>query len=483
MTKILVLNPPNISSQNVVRDGIYGCWCKGKRIGGAQTPPYPLLEIATVLKQLPVPVEVIDAPAEGISIAGLKKIIIQHQIVIILTSVMTFSEDVQALKELKEANKDLKSIVCGSLPTFMPEFCLKNEAVDIIVLREPEFIIRDLVVAMSKGENWQALKGIGYCKNTGLCVNDYYPLIKDLDELPFVDWSLLSKKARYFNPLIKRHPYVTDLTTRGCPEKCTFCMAPGFYGNKVRARSAENVIAGFREHVQKGIKEVYLRDEMFTTFKARNKEIYERLIKENIDLTWLCSSRVDSLDRETMRLMKKSGCHTIKFGVESGVQQLLDNVKKRISIKQTEDAFRWAREAGLNTHAHVMLGLPGETKETIKETLRFIKRIRPTTATFGIVTPYPGTALFEQVARSYPEIKEGFSLDLKTLHTSSFFTHTFCDLTSEELAYYEKKVHRDFYLRPSYIYSRLTRIKSLKELIGAFKAGTKVIDFSIRGDE
>lgn len=480
---VLVLNPPSMTSENVVRDGIYGCWCKGKRIGGAQTPPYPLLQIATVIKQMDIPVKVVDVPGEGISLEELKKEILQYQSVIILTSAMTFSEDVQVLKALKEVKKDLTSILCGSLPTFMPEFCLKREAVDIIVRREPEFIIRDLIKAMTNGQNWQSIPGIGYHNNGDICINDYYPLIKNLDELPFVNWNLLSKKAKYFNPLIKRHPYVTDLTTRGCPEKCTFCMSPGFYGNTVRARSADNVIEGFKKHVRDGYKEVYLRDETFSTFKDRNIEICERMIKDNIDLTWICAARVGSLDKETMKLMKKAGCHTIKFGVESGVQELLDNIKKRISVEQTRDTFRWASEVGINTHAHVVLGLPGETKDTIKETSKFVKQIRPTTATFGIVTPYPGTALFEEVAIKYPEIREGFSLDLKTLHSSSFFTHTFCDLTAEELAYYEKKIHRDFYLRLPYIISRIVRTKSLKELAGVFKAGIKVIDFSVRGDE
>ncbi|MFH1045773.1 MAG: radical SAM protein [Candidatus Omnitrophota bacterium] len=483
MIKVLVLNPPSPSSVNVIRDQIYGCWCKGKRIGGASTPPYPLVQIATVLKERGIAVKVIDALGEKIALNELKRDIAQFDILVVLTSVMTFSEDAQVLRYLKQVHRNIRTVICGALPTFMPEFCLKQEEVDIIVRREPEFVIRDLVDALEKKEPWQNIPGIGYRENGKVVLNADYPLIENLDELPLLNWSLLSKKARYFNPLIRRYPYVTDQTTRGCPERCSFCMSPGFYGRRVRSRSAENVIAGFKKHVREGYKEVYLRDEMFTTFKARNKEICERMIKEHLDLNWICAARVDSLNYEMMSLMKKAGCHAIKFGVESGVQSILDAAKKRITLKQTEDSFRWANQLGIHSHAHVMLGLPGENKQTINQTIDFLKKINPTTATFGIVMPFPGTELFEMVAKNYPEIKDGFALDLKMLHSSSFFTHTFCDLSAKELAYYIKKMHRDFYWRLPYLWQWLMRLRNIADLKRVFKAGMKIVDFSIRGDE
>jgi radical SAM superfamily enzyme YgiQ (UPF0313 family) len=483
--KILVLNPPVTSTSNIIRDAIYGCWCKGKRIGGAQTPPYPLLLIATILKYIEgVKIDFIDAPAQKLDIDALVSRLSGIDVVIILSSVMTFLEDVVIVGRLKEKFPLLKSIVAGAMPTFMPEFCLRHRDVDIVVRAEPEWIIRDLVRSFLKQDSsWQDIKGISYRGSAGIIHNPAYPLIQNLDDLPFVDWTFLPNGISYFNPLIKRYPYITDLTTRGCPERCTFCMSPRFYGKKVRARSAQNVIEGFKKHRREGYKEVYLRDEMFTTFRLRNKEICERMIKENIDLTWLCSARVDSLDYEMMRLMKNSGCHTIKFGVESGVQEILDNVNKGINLEDTQNVFRWAQELGINTHAHVMLGLPGENETSIKETMRFLYKINPTTASFGIVMPFPGTDLFDSLTDDYPEIKNGFSLDIKTLHSSSFFTHTFCDLSSEELSYYIKKMHRDFYWRLSYLLGWLKRIRSIGDFRKVVKAGINVLDFSLRADE
>ncbi|MDD4939908.1 MAG: radical SAM protein [Candidatus Omnitrophica bacterium] len=482
--KVLILNPPSLSSGNVVRDAIYGCWCKGKRIGGAKTPPYPLLLLATVIKDQGHDAEVIDASAQHITVEGAVARTKAFDAVVINSSVMTFAEDAKVLRILKDSNEKLRTVVSGAAPTFMPEFCLKDPGVDIIVRREPEFIIRDLINSLGSGDpRWHDLLGIGYKKDSSPVINAQYPFIENLDDLPFVDWSLLPRGADYFNPVIKRYPYVTDLTTRGCPGQCIFCMSPPFYGFKVRGRSAENVLEGFRRFIRQGYREVYLRDEMFTSLKNRNRQIFETMIKEKMGLSWLCSVKIGSINREDMRLMKRAGCHTIKFGVETGVQKILDNIRKGITLEQVRDAFKWAKQLGINTHAHVMVGHPGENKNTIKETIRFLKEIDPTTVTFGILTPYPGTPLFEEVSKRHPEIKDGFSLDLATLHSSSFFTETFCDLKPDELAYYEKALHRWFYWRPVYLAKWLFRIRSFSDLKRITKAGLRIMDFSVRGDE
>lgn len=482
--KILVLNPPSIRVDNVVRDALYGCWCKGKRIGGAKTPPYPLLLLATLLKQNGHDVTMCDAPAERLSIEELARNAGSFQAVILNSSVMTFCEDAEALRILKREAKGLKTIVMGAAPTFMSELCLKHEAVDIIVKKEPEFIIRDLMSGMDGGSSrWQEVLGIGYKKGGSAVLNEPYPFIEDLDQLPFVDWSLLPKNADYFNPVIKRYPYVTDLTTRGCPGRCTFCMSPPFYGYKVRGRSAENVLEGFRRFVREGYKEVYLRDEMFTALRQRNNQIFRTMIEEKMDLTWVCSARIGTLTKEDMRLMKEAGCHYIKFGVESGDQGILDSIKKGITLAQVRETFAWAHQLRIETHAHIMVGNPGETKDTIMRTIAFLKEINPTTVTFGILTPYPGTPLFEQVAEKYPQIKQEFSLDLASLHSNSFFTDTLCELTAGQLAYYEKALHRWFYWRPSYLAQWLMRIRSFTDLKRVIRAGVRILDFSVRGDE
>jgi radical SAM superfamily enzyme YgiQ (UPF0313 family) len=479
--RILVINPPSVSAENVKRDSIYGCWCKGKRIGGAQTPPWPLLSIATTLKTDGHDVRVIDGMAEDLPFSAVEQDAKGRDAIVMMSSVMTYTEDKKILEVLKRANPKLKGVICGAMGTFLPDLTLKHGdgLIEVLVRREPEFIIRDVLKA--SGDDWKSVKGISYVGEGGKYVhNEDYPLVEDLDLIPHVDWNLLSKDAQYVNPIAKRFPYVTYVTTRGCYARCTYCMAPGFYGGKVRYRSAENVLEGWRAQVKRGIKEIYIRDELFTCVQKRNREICERMIAEKLDLTWICSSRV-GLTRDDLEIFKRAGCHYIKFGVESGNQAILDRMKKGVTLDQVRETFRFCRELGINTHSHFMVGCPGETWETINETVAFAKEISPTTATFGMLTPYPGTPLFDEVVEKHPEIRESL-IDLEHLHAASHFTDAICDLTTEDLLEAVKKVHREFFLRPSYIFGWLKRTK-MKDLPRVMKAGLSVASFAIKGDD
>ncbi len=374
--KILVLNPPSKVTKNVVRDLLYGCWCKGKRIGGIKFPPTSLLYVATVLKENGHLVKLLDAGGERKSISEVKKEIRDYQVVVISTATMTFNEDAQVLAELKRENNRLITVVFGSHPTFMPHHSLTKNSVDIIVQREPEYILRDLMGDLEKKDgSWKKIRGIGFKEKGKVIINEPYPYIKDLDELPFPDRKMLPENIDYFNPVVKRLPYTTAVTSRGCPGKCNFCTVPFFYGKKIRYRSWESVIEELELIQNQEYKEVFFRDETFSFYKERNIRICQEIIKRKIDLTWICNARVGTVDRETMRLMKEAGCHMIKFGVESGVQEILDNLRKGIRVKMTRQTFRWAQELGMETHAHIMLGSPGETKNTINETIKFVKEI------------------------------------------------------------------------------------------------------------
>lgn len=482
--KLLFLNPPSLTEDNVIRDCIYGCWCKGKRIGGAMTPPYPLLILATVMQEDGIEVAVIDALAEeNMTFPQVEEIVKEYDFLVLLTSVMTFSEDKEILARLKQANPSLKTIVYGSLPTFMPEFALKAESVDFIIRHEAEFALRDFIRLYESGSaEWKKVPGIGFRESGTPVINEQYPFIENLDSLPFVDWSLLKNSNRYFNPSIMRYPYVTDLTARGCPGKCTFCMAPAFYGNQVRGRSAEHVIEGIRRFAKMGYKEIYFRDELFTAFRERNQKICQAIIEEGIDISWLCSAKVGTIKREDVDLMHRAGCHTLKIGVESGVQEVLNKMKKGIRLEHTRELFAYCNEVGMRTHAHCMIGNVGDTPETIKRTIDFARELNPTTVTFGILTPYPGTPIFNLVVEKHPELKDNYNLQLHDLHVTSFYSDAFCSMAPEELSKWSKKAHQSFYLRPAYVISWLKRIRTVDDLMRVTKAGLKVIDYAIRGE-
>ncbi len=401
--------------------------------------------------------------------------------VVILTSTQSFQKDTECIGKIKAMNSEVLSIMFGSHPTFMPEFCLKNEFVDFIVLREAEETIRELLLTLYEGKRLENVKGIGYRDKSGkILINEMRPFM-DMDDLPIPDRTLLPKNADYFNPVVKRVPYTTMQTSRGCPGKCVFCTAPTFYGNKLRYRSAEKVLEEFRSIKALGFKEVFIRDETFTAAKKRNRIICEGLIKENIGLSWIANGRVDMIDRESMELMKKAGCHLIKFGVETGSDEMLQRYKKGTTTSQAEMAFKWAHEVGLDTHAHIVLGGPGETAASIRKTIDFVKKLDPTTASFGILTPYPGTELFEMVAEKHPEIRDGSGSNMNNLHTSGFFSESICELKSEFLSKAVVRAYKKFYLRPGYLLKRLTSIGSLEELFILAIAGFNVISFIFTG--
>ncbi len=479
---ILIINPPSKKIKNVVRDLIYGCWCAGRRIGGMQTPPLNLLYSASVLKQAGHQIVLVDGGVDDDGYEEAKGKFKEFQMVAMLSSTNSFRLDVDFLKEIKKINPEIVSVLFGSHPSFMPEHCLRESTVDIIVRREPEFILKNLANAIEQSEDWGQVQGIGYREDEKFVFTDLHPFIEDLDQLPIPDRGFLPENIDYFNPVVKRMPYATMQTSRGCPASCNFCTVPSFYGKKIRCRSAESVLRELELLSHQGYKEVFFRDETFSVYKDRNVKICQGIIEKKLDLTWICNARVDMVDKESLELMKKAGCHLIKFGVESGNQKILENIKKGINLSQTSKAFEICHDLKIDTHAHVMLGCPGETNETIKETLRFVKDLDPTFVSFGIHTPYPGTELFEKVACDHPEIKDGSDASMEKLHVKGFFNESFTSLKKQELELWVKRAYRIFYFRLSYLLRRLFSIRSFGELMRILIAGSNIFSFAVEKD-
>lgn len=477
---ILVLAPGDGENQkNVVRDFIYGCWCNGRRIGGMQMPPLNHLYVSTILKEDGHNVEFIDAQVEyGRYEKHVKRGFSELDFLILMSSTNSYLQDLATAQAAKRANPGLKTIFFGSHPTFKQRECLGEEAIDYIVMREPEFTIRDLVRRISEEKEPSDVAGCGYKKNGSIAINQNSRFF-DINELPIPDWRMLPKGVDYFNPVIKRMPYATMQTSRGCPGKCIFCTAPTFYGRDIRVKSTENVIKEIKYLVGLGYREIFFRDETFTAYKKRNEEICKAIIDEGIDISWIANGRVDMIDKEAMQLMKKAGCHMIKFGVETGDDQMLLNLKKGTTVEQCRQAFREVHDVGLDVHAHIIFGGPGETEETILKTISFVKEIAPTTVSFGILTPYPGTEFYNMIAAKHPELADGTMCDMEKLHTTAFYNASICALDDETLQKLLIKAYRSFYWRPGYILHWLRRIDSLDEFMRLLIAGSNIFKFSL----
>ena len=481
--KVSVLIPSSEYAENVVRDVLYGCWCKGKRIGGGSVPPLNALTIATILKNEGVDVDLIDALEQKLPFESLAGTIKHYTIILVLTSSMTIDEDANTVRRLKEINPGLMAIFYGSHPSFMPRQCLDYRAIDIIVRMEPDLIIRDLVLALGRNdESWKNVKGIGYRESGKVVLNEDYPLMDEMNDIPIADRALLPARAKYFNPIVKRHPYTTSCTSRGCPGKCTFCTAPAFSGKKVRYWPVDRVIEEMRYLIKSGYREIYYRDETFTFSKKRVREICERIMGEGLDIAWICNVRVGSADLDLLQTMKDAGCDLIKVGMESGVQEILDRSKKNIRIDQTRQLFQWANDIGLDTHAHLMFGMPGETERTLKETIDFIREIEPTTIDIGICSPYPGSQLFNELIVDHPELGNENRMSLQDLHTAGLYNEWYTSVSKEVLERYITKAYREYYLRPAYLFRWLRKMKSWTDCVRILKGGINVISFSLFGD-
>lgn len=477
---ILVLIPGDgINKKNMIRDLVYGCWCNGRRIGGMQMPPVNHLYVATILNEDGHNVRFIDGQIDYDSFNGLRKKGFKNlDFVFFLSSTGTFKDDIACARQVKSANPKTKTVFFGSHPTFLPESTLNEEVVDYIIIREPEMTIKNLVRRLMNNESLNNLAGCGFKKDGKLIINPFDGHF-DMNALPVPDWTMLPQGIDYFNPVVKRMPFATMQTSRGCPAKCIYCTSPFFYGNDIRVKTAENVLKEIRYLVGLGYREIFFRDETFTAYKKRNMEICQAIIDEKIDITWIANGRVDMIDRESAEMMKKAGCHMIKFGVESGDDQMLVNLKKGASVAQAKEAFKICRESGLDTHSHIIFGGPGETLESIKNTIDLVIEIESTTASFGILTPYPGTEHFKMVQEKFPEIMDGTEADMERLHTTPYYSQALTNIEPGQLQGSIGKAYRTFYFRLSYLWKWLKRIDSMEEFFRLAIAGSNIFTFGL----
>lgn len=480
--KIAVIEPLLRTNKNIIRDVIYGCWCGGKRVGGATVPPFEQLTIASILKIDGHDVVFVDAQMEQLEIDDILRRIEGCQLVITSTSVMTINDDAAFVSRIRQDTPDVKFAAYGSHPTFEPLETLKK-GYDYAVQREPEWVLRDLARLMEAKDldGITNLLGLAFLAEDGsLIKNKRYPFIDDLDQIPPVDVTMLPNEYVYFNPIVRNLPYLTVSSSHGCPAKCSYCTAPFFHGTRTRFASADKVLSDIEHYLQRGIKEIYYRDETFTADRQRVVDICNGILERGLKFSWICNSRVDTIDRELVFLMKKAGCHLIKFGAESGNQQVLDNVKKGITLDQSRNVFKWCRDAGINTHAHFMVGMPGDTPETMEETLQFACEVDPSTVTFGVCTPYPGTPLFRDIAKIDSSIGDGAeNANIDRLHTEGDYNSLYCSVDGQELNKTVKRFYRRFYLRPGYIFRSLVRIKNTNMLRNLIIGGFNVLTFAV----
>ncbi len=341
----------------------------------------------------------IDAPPARISLETVIEAAKKHELCIIHTSTPSFASDVKVATALKAANPTLKIGMVGAKVAVQAQESLEQGlSIDFVARNEFDFTIKDV----AEGQDWSTIDGISYRAADGTIVhNKDREIIEDMDLLPFVSdvYSRDLKIEDYFIGYLK-HPYVSIYTGRGCKSRCTFCLWPQTVGgHNYRVRSAKNVAAEVAKIMQTHpqVKEIFFDDDTFTDNLPRAEEIAKELGK--LGVTWSCNAKAN-VPRKTLEVLKANGLRLLLVGYESGNQQILHNIKKGLLIETAKKFTKDCHELGIKIHGTFILGLPGETKETIQETIAYAKEINPHTMQVSLAAPYPGTFLYKQAVEN-----------------------------------------------------------------------------------
>lgn len=433
--KVLFVNPPQTASKY--------------KFMGVIAPPLGIAYMAGVLQENNIDVEILDASAEDMDFKDVEKELLKRKpdLVALTALTPTIGRALETAQVVKETLPDSIVVMGGYHPTFNFIETLEDENVDIVIRGEGEYIMLNLVQALENQSSLHDVKGIVFeDKNSKeIVVNPEAPLIQDLDELPFPALNLLPMKK--YRLLDMDTHMTTMITTRGCPMQCSFCSSAAMHGKKIRERSVENIVDEI-EYLKTNydIDTIAFMDDTFTLKKRKVMAICDEILKRNIEIMWGCTSRVDTLDEKLLKKMKEAGCITIFIGVESADQQQLDNMCKNTTIAKIENAFKIARKLKIRTIASVALGMPGDTKEIMNKTVKFVHKLKPNYAIYSLATPYPGTRFYKEAfEKNLIKIKDWSKYTLITPILETI------DCSLNDMRKIQAKAFMKFYLRPHYI--------------------------------
>lgn len=433
--KVLFVNPPQTASKY--------------KFMGVIAPPLGIAYMAGILQENNIDVEILDASAEDMDFKDVEKELLKRKpdLVALTALTPTIGRALETAQVVKETLPDSIVVMGGYHPTFNFIETLEDENVDIVIRGEGEYIMLNLVQALENQSSLHDVKGIVFeDKNSKeIVVNPEAPLIQDLDELPFPALNLLPMKK--YRLLDMDTHMTTMITTRGCPMQCSFCSSAAMHGKKIRERSVENIVDEI-EYLKTNydIDTIAFMDDTFTLKKRKVMAICDEILKRNIEIMWGCTSRVDTLDEKLLKKMKEAGCITIFIGVESADQQQLDNMCKNTTIAKIENAFKIAHKLKIRTIASVALGMPGDTKEIMNKTVKFVHKLKPNYAIYSLATPYPGTRFYKEAfEKNLIKIKDWSKYTLITPILETI------DCSLNDMRKIQAKAFMKFYLRPHYI--------------------------------
>ncbi|HZB90195.1 MAG TPA: hopanoid biosynthesis associated radical SAM protein HpnJ [Stellaceae bacterium] len=392
----------------------------------------------------------IDAPPARLSLDQVLPLARDYDLVVLHTSTPSFASDVKVAEALRDVNPKLKLGFVGARVAVQPEESLRaSAALDFVARNEFDFTVKEV----AEGRDFAAIDGLSYRDAAGGIVhNAERAVLEDMDRLPFVTevYKRDLKIENYFIGYLK-HPYLSLYTGRGCKSRCTFCLWPQTVGgHRYRVRSVDHVLEEIRlaKHYFPQVKEFFFDDDTFTDNLPRAEAIARGLGK--LGVTWSCNAKAN-VPRETLKVLRDNGLRLLLVGYESGNQQILHNIKKGMLVDVARRFTKDCHELGVTIHGTFILGLPGESKETIEETIRFANEINPHTIQVSLAAPYPGTFLHKQAVENgwfdagHADLVDEHGIQIAPLH----YPH----LSHEEIFDSVELFYKRFYFRAGKIAS------------------------------
>lgn len=434
--------------------------------------PITLARCAAILRdEAGYEARIVDGTVEDVTFESLGRLCDEWRPDLVLFNAVTpsFLDDMRTPAVVK-ASVPGAVVGCFSIhASVMPEYAFDHApGLDMIVRGEPEDTVREIGAAVASGAFFGArpkIRGISWrADDRSMRHNPDRDFIRNLDALPHPAWDLVD--VGYYRMPVTYNPFLLVGAGRGCPIACTFCVAKPYYGADIRYPSVAYTVDELERNLTvHGVKEALFWSESFTINRAYALGIAREMRRRRLPVKWVCNSRVTDVDEELLAEFKAAGCMMIGFGVESGNQEILDSMKKQITLPEIRRAFKITREAGIETVSHTQVGYPGESEETIRRTVGFVKEIDPDYPQFYCTTPLPGTPLYP-IARSQGWIKTD---DWKRFE-QNFSVLDLPGLPAERVMSLRRWAYRSYYLRPRAIKRQLGKIKTLsdvKDFVGA----------------
>jgi hopanoid biosynthesis associated radical SAM protein HpnJ len=454
MMKTLFLHPPSFQGF----DGGAGARYQARREIRSFWYPTWLAQPAALVPGS----KLIDAPPAGITLETILREVHQYELVVMHTSTPSFSADIRVAEALKNAKPSLVIGLVGAKVAVQPEESLRAaEVVDWVARNEFDFTVKEV----AEGRPLSEIAGLSWRDKNGKIIhNEEREILENMDALPFVT-EVYKRDLRvedYFIGYLK-HPYLSLYTGRGCKSRCTFCLWPQTIGgHRYRVRSVGHVIEEIRlaKSYFPQVKEFFFDDDTFTDNLPRAEAIARELGK--LGVTWSCNAKAN-VPRETLKVLKDNGLRLLLVGYETGNQKILHNIKKGMRIEVAKRFSKDCHDLGIRIHGTFILGLPGETRETIEETIRFAIEVNPHTLQVSLAAPYPGTALYQQAVENgwldaeHAELVDEHGIQIAPLH----YPH----LSHTEIFDGVEEFYRRFYFRASKIAAIVSEMATSPQML------------------